>query len=176
MTGDPPNQDNFSARPGSARVPAPGGRNRTRIILAAVVIIAIVIGLVCYLPGIALRMSKGDRICNCGEYAAGMVQQPDNNTIIVSFLGGQDGDRVEGMTATVSDTTGSVQTSMIGSDRHYEWWHLYLASRQVENFKIQTLPVGEQIMFKGNFSGKDHVTAIANFIDGERSYIVDTTC
>ena len=90
---------------------------------------------------------------------AATVQQPDNGTLIVTYHGGHDEDQVQGMNVTITDSSGQVQTKMVGR----------------KNPTHALLPVGEIVTFSGKFSGNDHAVATVHFTDGSTQIIMDTS-
>ena len=143
-------------------------------LLIGTAILCAVLWAIWFLPGFAVDLSRGDTICNCGEYAVGRAEQPDNRTILVTLEPGLNSDRVQAIKAVVTGSSGDAQTRMIGSPEDSPWWRLLLDSWKVDGFAISRIPPGSEMAFHGNFSGRDHVLATAFFIDGDQTVFLDT--
>jgi hypothetical protein len=163
-------------------VPVPGGTpgpedgRYRRFVITGCIILAVIIGVVFVLPGIAASVwGAGGHPC-CARVVIGDVKQPDNSTIVIRYLGGPDARSVTGMTATVTDSTGLVQSKMIGTQEPLEkigGWSVF--SHPDKPPVIPELPPGENITFSGKFNGKDHVVAKAYLCDDDSFvYVVDT--
>jgi len=90
------------------------------------------------------------------KVVAATVQQPDANTMIITYQGGQDADKLRQLIAMATDSKGSSQTKTISSPD-----------------PATPLKVGTTITMTGAFSGKDHVVVTAGFSDGTWQVILD---
>jgi hypothetical protein len=90
------------------------------------------------------------------KVVAATVQQPDANTMIITYQGGQDADKLRQLIAMTTDSKGSSQTKTVSSPD-----------------PSTPLKVGTTITMTGAFSGKDHVVVPAGFADGTWQVILD---
>lgn len=189
MTTEHQSQQDAASTPAPSGVPKPeGSRNRRRIIIAGIVFAIIVVAII-ILPWIftALQWIYVIFFGPVGNFGLVRVvvasaQQPDNETIVVTYQGGQDAGIVERMTVTVSDSTGHEQTMMVGMEPQkrpfvltdYLWfWDLIFPRYERGLQKFYPLPVGQNLTFHGSFAGKDHITAKVSLLDQTEMIIMD---
>jgi len=117
------------------------------LMVAITVILAAVIA--AFVFGMAGNISKTKVI-------AATAQQPDANTISVTYQGGQDAASTVNLTTTVTASNGNTYSDTIGDT-------------------TGTLAVGcaSKITQTGMFGGKDHVVSVAYFTDGTSQVILD---
>jgi hypothetical protein len=155
VTSLKPAQENFPVQPAAAGNSVPKDSWIILIITAVFVIIAIAIGIVFMLFWAGI----GGNCCGAPRSITAIVQQPDPGTIIVTYQGGADADKVQGMNVTIINSSGLVWTKMAG--------------RTDPTFDL--LPVGANVSFSGEFSGNDHAIATAHFTDGSNQILLDKT-
>ena len=182
MTENPQTQDDASIRP--ADDGKPKKERKDPVIVAGFIVIAVIVSVLVF-PAISSMISSISHggNCSCTKAVVATAQQPDNGTIVVKYQGGQDAPLMNGMTATITDCSGQIQSIMAGnqSGLQCDWigWadrNLHLHPQPTDHcITPPPLTVGEEISFTGNFSGKDHVVARAHFSDGSNLFILDTT-
>jgi FlaG/FlaF family flagellin (archaellin) len=86
------------------------------------------------------------------KVVAATAQQPDANSIIITYQGGQDASSMINMTVNINDAEAGVLGGATG-----------------------ILPVGSSKTYTGSFAGKDHVVCIGYFSDGTSQVIMDNT-
>src|SRR5512138_2765872 len=118
------------------------------LMVAITVILAAVIA--AFVFGMAGNISKT-------KVVAATAQQPDANSIVVTYQGGQDAGSCTGIRWDVTPAGGSLTTTtMAPATGTY-------------------LEVGKSITVTGTFPGKDHVVGTASFSDGSQQVILDNT-
>ena len=122
------------------------------LMVAITVILAAVIA--AFVFGMAGNISKT-------KIVAATAQQPDATSIVVTYQGGQDAATCTGVVWTITPSTGTSTTFLMGS------------TSPTATTPVQ---VGSGHTFSGgSFSGKDHVVATAYFADGSQQVILDNT-
>ena len=172
MSEKPQTPVDASDSPADAGKPKPGIWYKNPIIVAGLIIIVVIVSVLVF-PAI-LSMHQGGNCC-CTRVISITAQQTDNATIVATYHGGQYADVLYGITFTVTDSKGRIQSMTIGNKTRTEcnWnWEVYnlpFFHSWAENYCISPplLPVGKEVSFKGDFSGKDHVFALAHYSDGE---------
>jgi archaeal type IV pilus assembly protein PilA len=157
--GQPPGDDCYIP-PVTPVTPAPkrGGADNSTWVIIAILLFAVLFVMTIVVPAIlaAFIFGMAGNIEHTKVVAA-TVQQNNANTILVTYQGGQDAGQLVGMTVTVTDSNGQVQTKSLGS-------------------ATGTIPlgVGDKVSFDGAFTGKDHAVATGHFTDGSEQVILDT--
>ena len=121
------------------------------LMVAITVILAAVIA--AFVFGMAGNISKT-------KVVAATAQQPDANTIAVTYQGGQDAATCTGVHWTILTAAGVTEADT--------WMGSNGAS------VTSPLTVGTALSLTGT-AGKDHVTAVAHFSDGSDQVILDNT-
>ena len=187
MTDDPSNQHDPASPPAPSGLPQPKCSRSQRKIFIAGVVIALIVFVVIALPWIVVVFQWISALifgpsgnCECSRVVAATAQQPDNGTIVITYQGGQDAGIVVGITATVTESTGHEQSKTVGNKKRpiiwtdYLWfWDLIFPPHEREPPTFSELPVGQNITFNGEFTGKDHVTANVHFEDQTEMVILD---
>lgn len=82
----------------------------------------------------------------------------DNSHITVAYPGSPDTNTLLELEATVTDSTGKIQTQSVG-----------------DHLSTTPLKVGATIPFTGTFNGNDHVLVTGYFLNGSQKLMLDTT-
>jgi hypothetical protein len=180
VTENPQTPDDASDSPADAGKPKPGIWYKNPIIIAGLIVVVVIVSVLVF-PAI-LSMYQGGN-CYCIKVISTTAQQTDNETIVATYHGGQYADVVYGITVTVTDSNGRIQSMTMGNKTRTEcnWnWDAYnlpFFHAWAENYcsSPPLLPVGTEVSFKGDFSGKDHVLALAHYSDGEDIPCIDMT-
>ena len=91
------------------------------------------------------------------KVVAATVQKSGDTSIVVTYQGGQDADKLDQLVVIVTDSAGKVQTKILG-----------------QASGTTPLDVGSTASLTGAYSGKNHVMAIGKFSDGSVQTILDT--
>jgi len=86
------------------------------------------------------------------------VTQPDNSHILISYSGSPETNNLLELEATVTDSTGKVQTKSVG-----------------DRYSTTPLRWGATLTLTGNFNGNDHLVVTGYFMDGSQRPLVDTS-
>ncbi len=162
-------------------IPPKGAKKwREWCIFGFIIVITIFIIITFILPSLGLSIfSSGG--CQCiTRLPTAIVYQPDNSTIILNYGGGGIGsDSMNGLTATVTDSNGRVQSKTIGNKSGFQGdfsWQVALGLEYAENHYVIPPPLAKNqtVMFTGNYArNDDHVVAIAHYSDGENIQFID---
>ncbi|HVN73651.1 MAG TPA: tetratricopeptide repeat protein [Methanoregula sp.] len=87
---------------------------------------------------------------------AATAQQPDDSHILVTYQGGQDADKLDQLIVMVTDSSGTVQSKVLGQPSG-----------------TTPLAVGSTATLTGTYSGRDHVMALGKFSDGSMQTVFD---
>ncbi len=126
------------------------------LMVAITVILAAVIA--AFVFGMAGNISKT-------KVVAATAQQPDANSIVVTYQGGQDAGTVDYIMWTITPSDGTSTVTPAAS----------AAAPYKMSSTTSILKVGTSATFAGQFAGKDHVVATAHFSDGSDQVILDNT-
>jgi len=115
--------------------------------------------------------------CGCTQPAAGPVStqpatqpgeetsfkevtasQPDTSSIVITYEGGPNMERIVELEITVTDSTGKSQTKSAGS-----------------RLATTPIPIKGTYTLNGDFAGPDHVIVMAHMSDGSRAIVLDQT-
>ena len=153
-TGGQPSRDDCYIPPVTGGTPPPKDPHNTLWIILAV----LVIGIVFILPAViaAFVFSMAGNIEHTRVVAA-TARQTNASAIIITYQGGQDAAMLVGMTVTVTDPLGGVQTKTLGSETG-----------------TTPLGIGDTLTFEGAYAGKDHVVATGHFSDGKEQSMYDS--
>jgi hypothetical protein len=154
VTGNQPARDDCYIPPATDGSPPPRDADTTLWIILAVLVIGIVFILPAVIAAFVFSMAGS---VEHPRVVAATAQQTNASAIIVTYQGGQDAASLVGITVTVTDQVGQVQTKTLGSE-------------------TGTIPIGigETLTFEGAYAGKDHVVATGHFSDGKQQLIMDT--
>jgi len=119
------------------------------LMVAITVILAAVIA--AFVFGMAGNISKT-------KVVAATAQQPDANSIVLTYQGGQDAGSCTGIRWDITPAGGTLTTTNMAPAAGHTF-----------------LEVGKSITFTGTFPGKDHVVGTASFADGSQQVILDNT-
>ena len=154
VTSGLPLKDDCHIPSSPAGTSPPSGWNDTTWL----VIVILVIGATCILPLLVIAGFGAGVPGTVGpsRIVAVSAHEPDPRTIIVTYDGGPDAGVLAGLTITVTDSTGEMQTKILGSE-------------------TGTIPLraGEELTFTGAFADKDNVVATAHFSDGKKMLVLD---
>jgi hypothetical protein len=154
MTAAQPPGDDFSIPPVTAKTPPQNDADNSRWIIIGIVVFAVAFVSFFVIPTIVFSTAGN---AEHDWVVAATVQQPDAGTIVLTYHGGPDAEKLVGMTVTVTDSSGQVQEKNLWSEPG-----------------TIPLPVGESVTFNGSFSGRDRVVARALFTDGKAQVVLDT--
>ena len=154
MTGNQPARDDCYIPPVTGGTSPPGDADNTIWIIIAV----LVVGGVFILPlVISLFVFSMAGSVEHPRVVAATAQQTNASAIIITYQGGQDAASLVGITVTVTDQAGQVQTKTLGSETG-----------------TSPVGIGDTLTFEGAYAGKDHVVATGHFSDGKEQLIYDS--
>jgi hypothetical protein len=139
-----------------------------RILLVLLLVVLGVAGL--FLSGTLGMIFVFGGSCDCARVVSARAVQPDNGTIVVTYLGGQDAKLVTGMNVTVQDSAGKIQPGSIGTMEPADrpWFPVPGPA------PVSPLPAGRNLSFTGNYSGRDRVVAMVRYTDATYQIILDS--
>ena len=123
-------------------------------VIATILMVAITVILAALVASIVLGMATN---IPKTKILTATVSQTASNTIVITYVGGQDQKSCSGIRWDISDSYGSTMMTMMG-----------LTS------STSPLEVGEVKTIIGNFDKRDHVVATAYFMDGTQQVILDS--
>lgn len=86
------------------------------------------------------------------------ASQPDASSIVITYEGGPNMERIVELEITVTDSSGRSQTKSAGS-----------------RLATTPIPIKGTYTLTGDFSGPDHVIVMAHMSDGSRTLVLDQT-
>ena len=86
------------------------------------------------------------------------ASQPDASSIVITYEGGPNMERIVELEITVTDSTGRSQTKSAGS-----------------RLATTPIPIKGTYTLNGEFAGSDHVIVMAHMSDGSRAIVLDQT-
>jgi hypothetical protein len=178
-----PGLPDASIPPDDSWKPKPKLDRKTWFIIGGVIIIiAVYLSLMFIVPAIASSLSREG--CGCTKVVAVSAHQPDNRTLVVLYQGGESAGSLNGITITVTDSSGQIQSKTMGykggSLTQCDWWvYVPFIPWRFEDHCIllpspPPLPIGENVSFNGNFSGKDNIFGVAHFYGDVDQVVLDT--
>lgn len=128
--------------------------NAVSQVIATILMVAITVIIAALVASVVMGMSTN---IPKTKVLTATVSQPTVDSIIITYVGGQDQKTCSGIRWDITDSYGSTTMTMMGVTS-----------------STTPLDVGLSMTIFGNFDYRDHVVATAYFLDGTQQVILDS--